>query len=72
MIDWEKAFPIEAGISRRLLKRIGFTEGQIALVTDDDLAWMAEIMAQNYREGLCREDLRHLATIVLRDKEQDS
>ncbi len=36
MIDWEKAFPIEAGISRRLLKRIGFTEGQIALVTDDD------------------------------------
>ncbi len=72
MIDWEKAFPIEVSISRTLLKHIGFTEGQIALVTDDDLAWIAEIMAQNYREGLCREDLRHLAIIVLRDKEQGS
>ncbi len=72
MIDWEKTFPIEASISRRLLKSIGFTDGQIALVTDDDLAWVAAIMAQNYQEGLCREDLRHLATIVLRDKEQSS
>ncbi len=72
MIDWEKAFPIEASISRKLLKRIGFTDGQITLLTDDDLAWIAEVMAQNYREGLCREDLHHLAILVLRDKERGS
>ena len=71
MIDWEKEFPINVSISRRMLKQVGFTDGQIALVTDDDLAWIADIMAQNYQKGLCLEDLRHLAANVLRDIGKD-
>ncbi len=69
MADWNKEFPIAASISRKTLKETGFTDQQIAQFTDDDLTWIASIMTQNYAEGLYREDLRHLATIVLRDKE---
>ena len=70
MIDWEKSFPIAVSISRKRLKDIGLTDPQIAQITDNEMAWIASIMAQNYQECLYREDLRHLATIVLRDKEK--
>ncbi len=70
MIDWNKDFPITTSISRKNLKDTGFTDKEISGFTDSEMTWIASIMKQNYVESLYREDLRHLANIILREKEK--
>lgn len=65
----EQSYPI-ASISRAELTRVGYSEQEIALLTDTDLEKIAQLMWERYGHRLYEADLLQLAGIVISEKEQ--
>jgi hypothetical protein len=70
-IDWQKEFPITS-ICREDLKELGFTDEQIAQLTDEDMETIASKMADLYLDNGFWEDLQFVTDIRLIEKQERS
>ena len=69
MIDWNKEFPVNS-LCRADIKEAGFSEEQIAQLTDKDMQSIANKMAYCYDENGFWDDLTTITTALLAQKEQ--
>ncbi len=67
-IDWQKEFPITS-ICREDLKELGFTDEQIARLSDEDMEAIASKMADLYLDQGFWEDLQFVTDIRLLKKQ---
>ncbi len=68
-IDWTKEFPVNS-LCRADVKEAGFTDEQIALLTDEDMQAIANKMADWYDENGFWEDVLSITRALLENKEQ--
>ncbi len=69
MIDWEKEFPI-ASLTRADLKEAGFSDHQIQLLTDEDMAMTASKLEDTYRDNQFGIDLEIEVHLLLESRRQ--
>ena len=69
MIDWQKGFPIGT-ICRADLKNLGFTEEQIALLSDKEMELLAATMEYMYCDDDFWDDLTAVTRLLLHAKEE--
>jgi hypothetical protein len=67
-IDWQKEFPITS-ICREDLQECGFTDEQIARLSDEDMEAIASKMADLYLDLGFWEDLQFVTDIRLLEKQ---
>ncbi len=69
MIDWQKEFPVNS-VCRADVKEAGFSDEEIALLTDEDMQAIADKMADLYDENGFWDDLSMVTGALLEKKEQ--
>ena len=71
MIDWNKDFPISS-VSRSDLVSAGFSQEQVASLTDDDKQEIAAAMADVYCDHGYWEDLELCTNRILHAHEEEA
>jgi len=67
--DWSKQFVVLA-ISRKQLEVLGIPRHQVATLTDEDMARIAEILIAHHFDSEFDEDVVFTARLVLAEKRQ--
>ncbi len=62
-IDWTKEFPVNS-LCRADVKEAGFTDEQVALLTDEDMRAIAQKMGDLYNENGYWQDLEEAYRII--------
>ncbi len=62
-IDWTKEFPVNS-LCRADVKEAGFTDEQVALLTDEDMQAIAQKMGDLYNENGYWQDLEEACRII--------
>jgi hypothetical protein len=69
-VDWYSEFPLRL-LSRAIMKKLGFTDEQIALITDDDMYTIASEVEQaclKSQTGLLWPFMRQSVASILKGK----
>ena len=67
-LDWNKEFPVNT-LCRADMQEAGFTDEQIAQITDEDMQAVADKMADWYDDNGFWDDLTSVTSALLAQKE---